>query len=160
MWNKNSKFQYTVYWVLIQICKLSIAAAFGINVHRICFCNLPAIERAGTGWRENCARQLLSFMHRARSLDQQQRKRTSSGPLQHIEQRKCVKLTIAYWHQYTVNVVQSFTFLRSTIENCKNIFNQCYYNVTFVLFNGWNVTKTCFYHAWAGMEGSCLRAQG
>ncbi len=43
-----------------------------------------------------------------------------------------------------------------TIENCKNIMNYCYRNVSFALFNEWNVSKTSFDHEKAGMEGSCL----
>jgi hypothetical protein len=49
------------------------------------------------------------------SLDLQQRKRTKE-PL-HIEQSKCRKLTIETNIQMTLYSVQSFTFLRRTIEN-------------------------------------------
>ncbi len=62
---------------------------------------------------------------------------------------------INYWHQYTIDAVQSFTFLRRTIEKCNNIIITAE-NVSFALLNGWNVTITSFDHAWAGMEGSCL----
>jgi hypothetical protein len=41
----------------------------------------------------------------------------------------------------TIDVVQSFIFLRRSIENCKNIFNYCYKNFSFALLNEWNVTK-------------------
>jgi hypothetical protein len=70
------------------------------------------------------------------------RKRTSSCPLQHIKQSKCIKSN--YGHQYTADAVLqyvSFKFLRRTIENTKNILNYCYKNVSFALLNGWNVTK-------------------
>ncbi len=66
---------------------------------------------------------------------------------------------INYWHQYTIDAVQSFRFLRRNAENCKNMLN--YYNndVSFALLNGWNVTKTSFDYAWARMEKSCLWTQ-
>ncbi len=66
---------------------------------------------------------------------------------------------INYWYQYTIDAVQSFTFLRGTKENCKNILNYCYKTVSFALLNEWNVTKTSFDHAWVGMEESFLWAQ-
>ncbi len=56
-----------------------------------------------------------------------------------------------YGHQYTADAVLSFKFLRRAIENGKNILNYCYKNVSFALHNGWNVTKTSFDNAWAGM---------
>ncbi len=62
---------------------------------------------------------------------------------------------INYWHQYTIEAVQSFTFLRRTTENCKNILNYCFKNVSFALLNEWNVTKTSFDYAWSEMEESC-----
>jgi hypothetical protein len=65
------------------------------------------------------------------SLNQTLRKRTSFCPFQHIEQSKCIKLTI------DTNI--HLTLYRRTIENCKN--------VSFALLNGWNVTKTSFDHA-------------
>ncbi len=52
-----------------------------------------------------------------------------------------------------------FTFLERTIENFENILNYCYENVYFAMLNEWNVTKTSFDHAQAGMEESCLWAQ-
>jgi hypothetical protein len=64
-----------------------------------------------------------------------------------------------YWHQYTIDAVQNFTFLKMSIEDSKNILNYCYKKVSFALLNGWNVTRTNFDHAWAVMEGSCLWAQ-
>jgi hypothetical protein len=54
---------------------------------------------------------------------------------------------IMYSEQYTIDAVQSFTFLRKTIENCKSILNYNYKNDYLALFNGWNVTKTSFDHA-------------
>jgi hypothetical protein len=45
-----------------------------------------------------------------------------------------------------------------TIENCKNISNYCYKNVSIALLNGWNVIKTSFDLALAEMEGSCVWA--
>ncbi len=42
---------------------------------------------------------------------------------------------INYWHQFTIDAVQSFTFIRSTIENCKNILNYYYKNVSFTSLN-------------------------
>ena len=62
---------------------------------------------------------------------------------------------ICYRHKYTFYAVQSFTFLRRTKEICKNVLCFCYKNVSFALLDGWNVTKTSFDHAWAGIEGSC-----
>jgi hypothetical protein len=53
------------------------------------------------------------------------------------------KLTIG---TNTIYDVQSFTFLRGTTENCKNILNYCFKNVSFALLNGWNVTETNFDH--------------
>jgi hypothetical protein len=34
-----------------------------------------------------------------------------------------------------------------TIENCKNISNSCYKNVSFAFLNGWKMTKTSFDNA-------------
>ncbi len=65
-----------------------------------------------------------------------------------------------YGHQYTIEGVQSFTFLRRTIESCKNISNYCHKTVSFALLNRRNVTKTSFDHPWAGKDGSCLRVLG
>jgi hypothetical protein len=51
---------------------------------------------------------------------------------------------INYWHQYTIDAVQSFTFLTKTIENFKNILCLlCLYvfNIFFALLDGWTVTK-------------------
>jgi hypothetical protein len=53
--------------------------------------------------------------------------------------------------QYTIDAEQSLTFLRKTTENCKNILNYCYENVSFALLNGWSVAKTSFDHATAGV---------
>jgi hypothetical protein len=49
------------------------------------------------------------------------------------------------WHhatkhfaQYTIDTVQSFTFLRRIMQNCKNIINSSFKNVCFALLIGWN----------------------
>ncbi len=69
---------------------------------------------------------------------------------------------IIYSQQFTVQLAlyKAFKFLRKTIEKCKTILNFSYKNVYFAMLNGWNVTKTSFDHAWAGMEESCLWALG
>ncbi len=81
---------------------------------------------------------------RAHSLDQQQRRKTSSGPVQHIEQSKCIKLTIDTNMQLTLYKALHFS------EGPKKIvkyFKLMFKNVSFPLLNGWNVTKTSFDHA-------------
>ncbi len=60
---------------------------------------------------------------------------------------------IIYGYQYTIDAAQSFTFLRKTIENCKNIFNYCLFCFAQRIECDQNFS---FDHAWAGMEESCL----
>ncbi len=63
---------------------------------------------------------------------------------------------INYLHQYTIDALQNFTFLRRTMESFKKILNW-YKNVSSALLNGWNMTETSFDQACAGMEESCLQ---
>ncbi len=70
------------------------------------------------------------------------RKRTSSCPVQHIEQSKCIQLTII---DTSLQLTLCFTFLRRTIENCNYIIITVK-KVSFALLSGWNVTKTSFDH--------------
>ncbi len=53
---------------------------------------------------------------------------------------------------YTIDAVQSFTFLRRTTINGQNYFKLLFKKLSFALLNGWNVTKTSFDHARTGME--------
>ncbi len=82
------------------------------------------------------------------SLHQNLRKRTSSSPVQHIEQSKCIILTVDTNIQLTLYKALHFPEGPLKID----FFNNCYKYGSFALLNGWNVTKTSFDHTRAGME--------
>ncbi len=64
-------------------------------------------------------------------------------------------------NQYTIDAVQSFTFLKRTIENFFNVLNHCYKNVSFAFLNRWNVTSLTKHeaHVETGDEGCILLVQ-
>ncbi len=140
------------YWVLISLPASDIYYLWGSIATSRHFWGQSRSRSCPAGCTTyNPVRSTYLYQLQSPYLDQQQNQFLTSST--HWA-KKMYKIN--YWHQYTIDAVQSYTFLRRTKKNCKNILNYCNKNVSFALLNGWNVTKTSFDQAWAGMEGSRL----
>ncbi len=100
------------------------------------------------GLTESC---LLHHRHKKsrynieRSGNKALRKKTTSCPVQHIAQSKCIKLTIDTNIQVTL--YKPLHFSEEPLKSVTNILNYCFKSVSFALLDGWKVTKNCFDHA-------------
>ncbi len=73
-----------------------------------------------SGWGTSKQGNISKSTTRAHSLDQQQKVWVKKEPvLAHWAKQM---YEINYWHQYTIDAVQSFSFLRRPIENWKKYF--------------------------------------
>ncbi len=144
-----------ITWIMVffMLCRLGnlVEAVYNSICCIVCLC------RKAVGLLSSL---LWIILNRAHRLDQQQKDSALKNQFLPISTHWAKQMyKIIYWHQYTIDAVQSFTVLRRTVENFKNMFKYCYNNVSFALLNGWNVTKTSFDYASAGTKESCLWTQ-